>query len=144
MAVQAEDSLAIEHLKNHYDSMRTPISLASEETIQKITSPDRVKIAKESIQAWGNLIPDVTSRVRTQKSIFIRHPCGHIPGIKNDFDLDNSHVLEVPKNLKESILSYLHQYQIIYSTLFSDFWGCLATQDDVIKWSDGGIKTISL
>ena len=142
---EAEDSLAIEHIKNHYDTMRTPISLASEETIQKITSPDRVNIAKQSIQAWGNLIPDVMSRVRTQGSILVRHPSGYIPGIKNDSKSKDSDIIEIPKTLKKSMLSYLHsKYQIMYPTLFSDFWGALATQDDLIKWSDGGIQTLDL
>ncbi|RKU22815.1 hypothetical protein C6503_03365 [Candidatus Poribacteria bacterium] len=59
---EAEDTLAIEHIKRHYDSARMPISAVSEETIRQITSPDRINIAKQSIQAWGNLIPDVTSR----------------------------------------------------------------------------------
>lgn len=134
------DSLAIEHIKNHYDSIRTPIEDATEETIQRITNPDRVNMAKQSIQAWSNLIPDVTSRVKTQKSILVRHPCGHIPGIKYDSD-----IIEVPKNLKESILSYLHgRYEIMYPTLFSDFWGALEAQDDLIKSSDGGIQTLNL
>lgn len=142
---EAEDSLAIDHIKNHYDTMRTPISLASEETIRQITSPDQVNIAKQSIQAWGNLIPDVTFRVRTQRSILVRHPSGYIPGIKNDSKSENNDIIEIPKSLKEPMLSYLHsKYQIMYPTLFSDFWGALAAQDDLIKWSDGGIQILDL
>ena len=142
---EAEDSLAIEHIKSQYDSARTPISDASEETIRQITSPDRIKIAKQSIQAWGNLIPDVTSRVRTQRSILVRHPKGYIPGIKDDPQSDDSDVIEVPKSLKKSILSYLSfKYQIMYPTLFSDFWGTLVTQDDIIESSDGGLQFLEL
>ena len=111
----------------------------------KITSPDRIKIAKQSIQAWGNLIPDVTSRVRTQQSILVRPPKGYIPEIKDDPESDDSDVIEVPKNLKESMLSYLQgRYWIMYPTLFSDFWGTLVTQDDIIKSSDGGIQFLDL
>ena len=142
---EAEDSLAIEHIKKHYDSARRPISAASEETIRQITSPDRIKIAKQSIQAWGNLIPDVTSRVRTQQSILVRHPKGYIPEIKDDPESDDSDVIEVPKDLKESMLSYLQgRYRIMYHTLFSDFWGTLVTQDDIIESSDGGIQFLEL
>lgn len=142
---EAEDSLAIEHIKNHYDTMRTPISLASEETIRQITTPDRVNMAKQSIQAWGHLIPDVMSRVKTQRSIFVRHPKGYIPEIKSNPERDDGNIIKVPKNLKKSILSYLHSgYQILYPRLFSDFWGSLASQDDLIKWSDGGIQILDL
>ena len=142
---ETKDSLAIEHIKNHYDSIRTPISDASEETIRRITTPDRVNIAKQSIQAWGNLIPDVTSRVRTQRSILVRHPKGYIPEIKNDSKSGDSDIIEIPKNLKKSMLSYLHgKYQILYPRLFSDFWGSLAAQDDLIKSSDGGIQFLDL
>ena len=142
---EVEDSLAIEDIKKQYDSARRPISALSEEQIRQITSPDRIKIAKQRIQAWGNLIPDVTSRVRTQQSILVRHPKGYIPGIKDDPESDDSDVIEVPKNLKESMLSYLQgRYGIMYPTLFSDFWGTLVTQDDIIKSSDGGIQFLEL
>ena len=140
-----EGSLTIEHIKKQYDSARTPISDASEETIRQITSPDRIKRAKQSIQAWGNLIPDVTSRVRTQQSILVRHSKGYIPGIKDDPESDDSDVIEVPKNLKKSMLSYLQGgYDIMYPTLFSDFWGTLVTQDDIIKSSDRSIQFLDL
>ena len=142
---EAEDSLAIEHIKKHYDSARRPISALSEEQIRQITSPDRIKIAKQKIQAWGNLIPDVTSRVRTQQSILVRHHKGYIPGIKDDPESDDSDVIEVPKHLKESILSDLQgRYGIMYPTLFSDFWGTLVTQDDIIESSDGGLQFLEL
>ena len=142
---EAEDSLAIDHIKSHYDSIRTPIWAASEKTIQRITGPDHIKKAKQNIQSWGNLIPDVTSRVKTQRSILVRPPKGDMPGIKNSSKSSDSDTIEVPANLKKSILSYLHSYhQIMYPTLFSDFWGCLATQDDLIKSSDGGIQFLKL
>ena len=142
---EIKDSLVIEHIKKQYDSARTPISDASEETIQRITSPEYISMAKQSIQAWGRLIPDVTSRVRTQKSILVRHPKGYIPGVKDDPESDDNDVIEVPKSLKKSILSYLSfTYQIMYPTLFSDFWGTLVTQDDIIKSSDGGPQFLEL
>ncbi len=140
---EAEESVAIDHIKKNYDSLSRPISGASEEVIRQITSPDRIEIARQSLQSWWSLIPDVTSRVKAQKSIFVKPPKGYIPRIKNSSQSGNSDIIEIPANLKKSILDYV-SYKINYITLFADFFGHLATQDDLIKISDGGIRWLQI
>ena len=74
--------------------------------------------------------PDLNSRPRKQRSIFVRPPEGFIP---NDF-IKPDEIVVIPKDLKHYMLDYIKkEFNISAESLYHDIHGFIKSQDG--RWS---------